>query len=128
MIPARHRVWIDRAVNLALLWSGSLLAGSGLVLEYRVGYEAPRGTRVWGMDGHAWASLHWTLGLVVVAGLGLHLFRHRRWLWTVLVSRLRPALILVLLVALALLLAPLLTTPDNPRTSSVAAPVPTALP
>lgn len=106
---SKWRVWIDRTVNLAMLWTGSLLAGSGLALKYRVGYDAPRGATVWGLDGEAWGRLHWTLGLIVLALLSLHLIRHRRWLWSVLVSRVSPALLLVLLVALLLMLLPLLS-------------------
>ena len=93
------RRWTDRVVNLAMLWTGSLLAGSGFALNYRVGYDAPRGATVWGMDGESWGSLHWTLGLIVLALLTLHLIRHRRWLWAVLVSRMNLRLALVLLVA-----------------------------
>ena len=63
--PPDWRVWMDRAVNLAMLWSGALLAGSGLAMKYRVGYASPRGATVWGMDGESWGRLHWILSLVV---------------------------------------------------------------
>ena len=106
---SKWRVWIDRTVNLAMLWSGSLLAGSGLALKYRVGYDAPRGATVWGLDGEAWGRLHWTLGLIVLALLSLHLIRHRRWLWSVLVSRVTPGLVFVLAIALLLSLLPLVS-------------------
>lgn len=107
---SKWRVWIDRTVNLAMLWAGSLLAGSGLALKYRVGYDAPRGAKVWGLDGEAWGRLHWTLALIVLGLLSVHLMRHRRWLWTVLVSRVTPGIVLVLLVALLLLLLPLVSS------------------
>ncbi len=102
------RVWLDRAVNLGLLWTGSLLAGSGLALKYRVGYAAPRGATVWGLDGEGWAGLHWVLSLVVLGLLALHLFRHRRWLWGVLVARFSPGLLAVVLIGALLAGAPVL--------------------
>jgi hypothetical protein len=106
--PPDWRVWMDRAVNLAMLWSGALLAGSGLAMKYRVGYASPRGATVWGMDGESWGRLHWILSLVVLSLLALHLFRHRRWLWSVLVSRATFGMALMLLVALLLLLLPVI--------------------
>lgn len=102
------QVWLDRAVNLGLLWSGSLLTGSGLAMKYRVGYEAPRGATVWGMDGEGWAKLHWVLSLVVLGLLTLHLIRHARWLWAVLVSRVTPAMLMVVLIGVFLAAAPVL--------------------
>lgn len=105
--PAGKRVWLDRTVNLSLLWSGSLLAGSGLAMKYRVGYSAPRGATAWGMDGEGWGRLHWVLSLVVLGLLSLHLFRHRAWLWSVLVSRATVGMILVVAVAILLIFLPL---------------------
>ena len=102
--------WIDRGINLAMLWGGALLAGSGLVMEYRLGPDQPRGLTVWGMGWQGWALLHLCLGLTMLALLALHLWRHRRWWWAVLCDRRRWALIAVTLVALALLLGPLLST------------------
>lgn len=106
--PEGKRVWLDRVVNLSLVWSGSLLAGSGLAMKYRVGYSSPRGATVWGLDGEGWGRLHWVLSLVVLGLLSLHLFRHRAWLWSVLVSRAAFGMALMLLVALLLLLLPVI--------------------
>ncbi len=106
--PPAWRVWMDRSVNLAMLWSGSLLAGSGLTMKYRVGYDSPRGATAWGMDGEDWGRLHWALSLVVLGLLAMHLFRHRVWLWSVLVSRATLGLTLVVLVALLLVLLPVI--------------------
>lgn len=106
--PPAWRVWTDRAVNLTLLWSGSLLVGSGLAMKYRVGYDSPRGATAWGMDGEDWGRLHWTLSLVVLSLLAGHLFRHRIWLWSVLVSRATLGMALVALVALLLVVLPVI--------------------
>ncbi len=103
------RPWIDRANILALWWTGSLLAGSGLVLEYRVGVESPHRSTVLGMGWEAWALLHWCLGLTMVALVTIHLWRHRRWLWAALCRSRRPAFLIVLLIALLLLFGPLLS-------------------
>jgi len=108
------RTWIDRAVTLAMLWSGSLLAGSGLVLRFRLGPGEPHGTMIWGMTWQSWALLHLCLGLTMIALLSAHLWRHRRWIWAMLCRQARPALLLVLLIALALLLAPLLSPTAAP--------------
>ncbi len=104
----QQTAWLDRAVNLGMLWTGSLLAGSGLALKYRVGYASPRGATAWGMDGEAWGKLHWSLSLVMLGLVGLHLLRHRRWLWAALCSRLTFGLALILAVAVILILSPLL--------------------
>jgi hypothetical protein len=103
------RAWVDRAVTLSMLWSGSLLAGSGLVLKFRLGPDQPRGTMIWGMEWQSWALLHLCLGLTMIALLSLHLWRHRRWIWAMLCRQRRLALVVVLLIALMLLLAPLLS-------------------
>ncbi|MBA3938121.1 MAG: DUF4405 domain-containing protein [Planctomycetes bacterium] len=102
--------WLDRGINLGMLWGGSLLAGSGLVMEYRLGPDQPRGLTVWGLGWQGWALLHLCLGLTMLALLSLHLWRHRRWWWAVLCDRRRWALLAVAVVALALLLGPLVSS------------------
>ncbi len=97
--------WIDRAVNLAMLWNGSLLAGSGLVMEFRFG-DTPRPAVVWGLDWNAWATLHYVLGLIMLSLIGLHLWRHRKWWWAALCQQRSLAVWLVFIIALALLLLP----------------------
>ena len=104
--------WIDRGTNLAMLWTGALLAGSGLVLKFRLGPDQPRAQSLWGMAWQSWALLHLCLGLSMLALLSLHLWRHRHWFWAVLCRQRRPALLLVLLIALLLLLGPLLSPAD----------------
>ena len=101
----RIGLWIDRAVNLAMLWNGSFLAGSGLVMEYRFN-DKPAPEAVWGMGWTAWATLHYTLGLIMLVLIGLHLWRHRTWWWAALCRQRSLAVWLVFLVALALLLIP----------------------
>ena len=108
------RPWLDRAVNLAMLWSGSLLAGSGLALKFRLGPGTVRGATIWGMTWQSWALLHLCLGLTMLALLSLHLWRHRRWIWSMLCQQRLPALVAVLLVAAALLLLPLLSPAATP--------------
>ena len=105
----RLQPWIDRGINLAMLWCGALLAGSGLVMEYRLGVGQPQGLAVWGMAWQSWALLHLCLGLTMLGLLGLHLWRHRRWIWSMLCRQRRAALVVVLLIALLLLLGPLLS-------------------
>jgi hypothetical protein len=100
-------MWIDRAVNLSLLWTGSLLAGSGLVMEFRFEPGPDRAAAVWGMDWTTWATLHYVLGLTMLGLIGLHLWRHRRWWWGALCRQRSLAVWLVFLVALALLLLPI---------------------
>jgi hypothetical protein len=103
------RPWVDRAVNLAMLWSGSLLAGSGLALKFRLAPGTVRGSTLWGMTWQSWALLHLCLGLTMLALLSLHLWRHRRWIWSLLCQQRRAALIAVLLIAALLLVLPLLS-------------------
>jgi NhaP-type Na+/H+ or K+/H+ antiporter len=98
--------WIDRAVNLAMLWTGSLLAGSGLLMEFRF-QDTPRPASVWGLDWTAWATLHYLLGYVMICLIGLHLYRHRKWWWGALCRQRSLAVWLVFLIALALLILPI---------------------
>ena len=102
------RMWIDRAVNLAMLWNGSMLAGTGLAMEYRLNH----GATLWGMGWQAWGDIHFYLGLTMLFLISLHFFRHRRWWWSVLCQKRSWAFILAALVALILLFGPLLS-PDN---------------
>ena len=104
-----RRLWVDRGVNLAMLWCGALLAGAGLTLKFRLGPEQPRGTTVLGMNWQAWSQLHYYLGVSMLVLFSLHFWRHRRWWWGVLCRQKSVAFILVGLVALLLLLGPLLS-------------------
>jgi len=108
------RPWVDRAVNLAMLWSGALLAGSGLALKFRLAPGTVRGSTIWGMNWQSWALLHLCLGLTMLALLSLHLWRHRRWIWSMLCQQRRAALIAVLLIAALLLVLPLLSPAASP--------------
>ena len=111
--PRTWWTWIDRGTNLAMLWTGALLAGSGLVLKFRLGPDQPRESSLWGMGWQSWALLHLCLGLSMLTLLSLHLWRHRRWFWAVLCRQRSLAFLLVLLIALALLLGPLLSPADR---------------
>ncbi len=101
------RLWFDRGVNLAMLWTGSALAGSGLVMEFRFEPGPGRPLTVWGLDWNAWATLHYTLGLIMLGLITIHVWRHRTWWKNVLCRQRSIALILVFIVALCLLLVPM---------------------
>jgi len=101
----------DRCIDLALLWSLALLAGSGLVLAYRLGneYATPSGATIWGMDWRAWADLHRLMGFVLLGLISMHLTRKWRWGWQVACGRQGVWLLLMLVITIVLLLGPLLS-------------------
>lgn len=109
-------VLINRAVDLALLWSFSLLAGSGLVMEYRLSeeYYLPTGSTVLGLTWKSWAALHLLSGYTTLGCIAVHLALHWRWVWTAAAQRRPLALVFVLLVAAALFAAPLIAPVIKP--------------
>lgn len=108
----KYQNWINRAVNIGLFWSFCLLASSGLVLKYRLGTEFydPTGATIWGMDWKAWATLHLILGLLICSLIVIHLWMNRLWLWRVACRQRNWAILFGILLGLALLLGPLLST------------------
>jgi cytochrome b561 len=73
----------SRALNLFLWLSFCCLAGTGLMLAFRLppGSRGGRGLSALGLDRHEWGDVHTWLGYVFIVLILLHLLVHWRWLW-----------------------------------------------
>lgn len=105
-----NAVAINRTLDLGLLWAFALLAGSGLVMEYRLAgeYHLPTGAAILGLGWAGWARLHLVMGYVMLGLVGCHVLLHWRWIWTAAVVRRSLPIIAVLAVAAILAAGPLL--------------------
>ena len=76
------RTWILRILNLGLYFSFCIMAGTGLLMAYRLppGHRGWLGLTVWGMRGHEWAEIHLCAAWIFVALILLHLMLHWNWL------------------------------------------------
>ncbi len=100
---------ILRVLNLALFLSGCLLAGTGLMLAYRMPHGGGGGrAQVLGFTRHEWGDLHLVLGITVVLLSIAHLVQNWTWMRKIAArSRVWP-LAAGLLVGALLLFGPLL--------------------
>jgi hypothetical protein len=100
---------INRTLDLGLLWAFALLAGSGLVMEYRLAgeYHLPTGATILGLGWSGWALLHLVMGYAMLGLVAGHIVLHWRWIWTAAVVKRSLPIIGVLVVAGLLAVAPL---------------------
>lgn len=94
------------------------LTASGVLMRFILPPGSGRFVSLWGLDRHAWGTLHFWIAAGFLAVLTVHLVLHWRWILTVLRGRARTgsgvrfALGAVgLLAVLALAAAPLVSTP-----------------
>jgi hypothetical protein len=64
-------------VNVVLYFSFCILAGTGLMLEFRLGDSE---ATVFGMNGGEWSEIHETMAYIFLAFAILHLILHQAWL------------------------------------------------
>ncbi len=71
-----------RILNYVLYVSACLMAGTGLLLAYRLppGSEGVHGLRFFGMDRHDWADVHFWLSFSFFGLLVAHLAANWSWL------------------------------------------------
>lgn len=104
------RKFLPRLLNFSLWLSFCAMAGTGLLLAFRMppGSRGGRGLEALGLGRHDWGDLHTWISYVFMATTVLHLALHWRWLWQV-AARRRPwpivagfglGVLLVLLIAL----------------------------
>ena len=74
-----------RALNLALWLSFCAMAGTGLLLAFRLppGSQGGRGLQALGLGRHAWGDLHTWISYAFITLIVLHLGLHGRWLWQI---------------------------------------------
>jgi hypothetical protein len=87
---------LNLVLNCALFLFGLLVAGTAILLEWRLphGRNGPPAAFL-GMGRHDWAELHWWLGLLLALGVVAHLALHWRWIWRILAKQKRAALLSV---------------------------------
>lgn len=71
-----------RTLNLLLYLSLCAMAGTGLLLQWRLppGSQGGKGLSSLGLDRHAWGDIHFWIGFAFIIGCLLHLAIHWRWL------------------------------------------------
>ena len=98
---------INRSLNFFLYLCFCLMAGTGLMLVYRL---PPRsrggGGSVLGLTRHEWGDIHYWTSYAFAAAILLHLWMHRQWLHKVAVHRKNWLLLLGLLSGIALIVIP----------------------
>jgi len=82
--PSRRTI-LPRLLNLLLWLSFCAMAGTGLLLGFRLppGSQGGRGLSALGLDRHEWGDLHIWVGYLFIISILLHLALHWRWLWQV---------------------------------------------
>jgi thiosulfate reductase cytochrome b subunit len=96
----RYRNTIKRILNLVMLWSGSLVVGTGLFLEYRM---PGRGAKSLGLTRREWSDVHFYVSLLVIFLVIVHLLLNWDWIKNVGAHAKNWRVIAGLLVALALI-------------------------
>lgn len=101
----------NRVLNLLLWLAGCALAGTGLLLAYRLppGSRGGAGLTALGMNRHEWGDWHTGIALACLLLIAAHLALHAKWLWKIAAERKIGLLVLgagtgiALLAAIALL-------------------------
>ena len=80
---------INRLLNLLLWMATCAMAGTGLLLAFRLppGSRGGRGLSALGMDRHEWGEWHMWTGYAFLAMIVIHLAIHWRWFWQVAARR-----------------------------------------
>jgi len=82
MNKVRLNYWLDAVIALAFVMSALsgmvfLFTGSG---GYQGGHNADFQTTILGISRWTWSDLHTWASLVMIAGVGLHLILHWKWI------------------------------------------------
>ena len=80
---------VDRVLNLLLWLAFCALAGTGLLLAFRLppGSRGGAGLSALGMTRHEWGDWHTWIAYAFLALILLHLALHWRWLWKIAAQR-----------------------------------------
>jgi hypothetical protein len=80
---------ILRISNLALWLVFSLLAGTGLMLKFRLppGSRGGRGLMVWGLSRHEWGDVHFWASIVMISLVVVHFVLNWNWMQKIAASR-----------------------------------------
>ena len=99
------KLWFRRILNLSLYLVFCFLAGSGLLLEFRLppGSRGGRGLSMLDMGRHDWGELHLYAGLLFLALIVVHIIMSWGWLKRVAANRQLWPIILGLLMGLGIL-------------------------
>jgi len=75
---------LPRLLNYILYAVGILLAGSGLLLKWKIPHgQAGRDVSLWGLDKHDLKDFHLWGGIIIALLVGWHLWLHRKWIMNV---------------------------------------------
>lgn len=79
------RKWIPRFANLSLWLLLCAMAGTGLLLAYRLppGSRGGHGLSALGMSRHEWGGLHQWISVAFLVLVLVHMALHWRWFWQI---------------------------------------------
>jgi hypothetical protein len=100
------RKWIPRIANLLLWLLFCIMAGTGLLLAYRLppGSRGGHGLSALGWSRHEWGDLHFWISLAFLALILVHMGLHWRWFWQIACRKRAWPLLAGIVAGLALML------------------------
>lgn len=115
---------ISRVLNLLLWLTFCAMAGTGLLLAFRMppGSRGGAGLTALGMTRHEWGDWHTWIGYAFLVLLVAHLAMHWQWLWKIAAQRKTRPLLVGLGLGLALLIWLALQPVSSRRSGGVQAP------
>ena len=83
------KIWIRRIVNLLLYLCFCFIAGSGLLIEFKLvpGSQGGQGLSALGMSRHEWGDLHFYVSLAFIALIIIHIVLSWGWLKRIAANR-----------------------------------------
>lgn len=100
------RLFLKGAVDLLLFFLFCLLAGTGLLLQYRLvpGYQGGKGLTLLGWSRHDWGTFHFWTAISLIPVLATHLYFNAPFIRQVIGRRSKRLLIVYGLIAAMLFL------------------------
>lgn len=94
---------IARLLNYVLYTLGILLAGTGILLKWKIPHgPAGRDVSLWGLGKHDWKDLHLWGGVMLTLLVLWHLWIHRKWIVNVACKKHTSKILVGLLAPIAL--------------------------
>lgn len=100
------------------------LTSTGIIVHYLLPPGSGQSRSIWGWDRHDWGDIHFYFAVGFLLILALHIFKHWKWIWSLVKGRVRPksgkravlglvGLIALLVIAALPLVSPVQTDATN---------------
>lgn len=73
------RTWLNFCVDALAALEFAVLASTGLLIHSVLPAGTGHWLTLWGLDRHAWGSLHFWVAMAMLATIGVHLALHWKW-------------------------------------------------